>query len=92
MAIGAITGTSIYIVWCKHKEKLIDWKWILISAVIGAITGILADIIERPTSSFHRQFFHSFVFLLLLIFLLWKVYKSKINQDSKIAFFVSVIG
>ena len=54
---GSIAGAASYLVF-KNSEG-VSPKELLSCIVTGAFCGILPDILEPPTSPFHRQSFHS---------------------------------
>lgn len=55
-----------------NPDSKFSWFESIISAFLGGIfgrfTGLLPDLIEPATNPHHRKFFHSWLFLMILLF------------------------
>jgi membrane-bound metal-dependent hydrolase YbcI (DUF457 family) len=65
--IGAGIGVVGWFVYCKLVERPLDLGQFLWAAAIGAVGGLLPDLLEPASHPNHRQFFHSYFAGALLI-------------------------
>ncbi len=86
LALGAITGAGIYVENQRRNKENISGKGIGFCALLGLIGGILPDILEPATSCTHRKIWHSIFILLVIIGIVWLIYKySQLDNDKKVA-------
>lgn len=64
-----------------------DWKSFLstaaIGAGVGAVCGVLPDILEPATSPGHRKFFHSLTTASAISFGMYKLKDSSLSEEEK---------
>lgn len=83
IAIGALAGVGTYYLICKTRNQPIELKWLIGSATLGAVVGMLPDVIERPLNPHHRQLFHSIGFALAITLSGKKIQESEIDSGIK---------
>lgn len=99
---GAIVGAialAIYDLKRQSNEKrlVIDWQQIIMQAglgvVVGALAGILPDILEPANYPGHRQILHSETIFCLCIFLIAKIKMDyQLNENLKNILICSLSG
>lgn len=58
--------------------------------LLGSFSSIIPDIIEPPTSRWHRKFFHSVSILIIFIILILLSYGVYLNDPSSKLFYFSI--
>lgn len=89
LVLGGAVGLGVY--GLDKRQKKEDWTLIGVAGAIflGMAVGLLADIIEPASNPHHRQFFHSIIFLIILLFLYGKVGK---DEFEKLVFKIIIGG
>jgi membrane-bound metal-dependent hydrolase YbcI (DUF457 family) len=82
-AIGASVGAVVYARDKRKNGNKITGMGLGLCALLGMFGGILADSLEPATSSKHRGFWHSWVFLLILIGMVALICKIKSIDNAK---------
>lgn len=59
--IGAGVGVAAWLFYCKVADRPVKVLETALAAGIGAIGGLLPDLLEPALHPNHRQFFHSYV-------------------------------
>jgi inner membrane protein len=65
--IGAGVAVAGWFVYCKLMERPLELGEVLLAASVGAIGGLVPDLLEPAIHPNHRQFFHSYVAGALLV-------------------------
>ena len=69
MMVGGAVGLALYI---AHHKFVYDQELTFGGAVgsfsFGAVSGLMADVLEPATNPHHRKFFHSIVFAAVALF------------------------
>ena len=69
LVLGFITGFIIY-------DNIF---YVLIFTLLSGATADLPDLIERPTNSLHRKFFHSITLFTILIIMLLSIISNPVS-------------
>jgi membrane-bound metal-dependent hydrolase YbcI (DUF457 family) len=64
--VGAVTGLAAWISAERNAGHSIRFGDLVIPAIAGFVSGLLADFIEPATSPNHRAFAHSLMFVALI--------------------------
>lgn len=65
--IGAGIGVAAWLVYCKLADRPVKLLETALAAGVGAIGGLVPDLLEPALHPNHRQFFHSYVASGLLV-------------------------
>lgn len=80
--LGAATTVGlISLVYELAQGEEANPGWPLIATALAAMTATLPDVIEPATNPYHRQFFHSIFFAILVGYGLFRLYEWKPQED-----------
>jgi inner membrane protein len=65
--IGSGLGVGCWMVYCKLSNRPLQFGEVLLAAGVGAVGGLIPDLLEPAIHPNHRQFFHSYVAAALLV-------------------------
>lgn len=65
--IGAGVAVAGWLAYCKLAKRPLELGELLLAAGVGAIGGLVPDLLEPALHPNHRQFFHSYVAVMLLV-------------------------
>src|ERR1700731_3123532 len=65
--IGAGVAVAGWFVYCKLVERPLELGEVLVAAGVGAIGGLVPDLLEPAIHPNHRRFFHSYITGALLL-------------------------
>lgn len=65
--IGAGVAVAGWFVYCKIAQRPLELGEVMLAAGVGAVGGLLPDLLEPAIHPNHRQFFHSYVAGALLV-------------------------
>lgn len=83
MALGALIGTSNYIIQNKTNNQEITFGEIFLTAIASAGVGLIADIIDPPTSPNHRSIGHSLLLNSIILPKIWNFIEDNNNLNFK---------
>lgn len=64
--VGAVTGLAAWISAERNAGRSIRFEDLVIPAIAGLVSGLLADLIEPATNPNHRAFAHSLILVILI--------------------------
>ncbi len=88
---GSIVSAGVYLDSSHTLNQEPSLKGFLLSLGVGATVGVLPDILEPATSSYHRSFFHSMTFASLSGYLIYKALNNE-DIDNEVKLIMSVMG
>lgn len=83
MALGALIGTSNYIIQHKINNQEFNFTEIIVTALASAGIGALADMIDPPTNPNHRSIGHSLLLNSIILPKLWHFIEDNNNLNFK---------
>jgi membrane-bound metal-dependent hydrolase YbcI (DUF457 family) len=91
--IGAGVATAGWILFCGLTNRQIRLGDVLLAAGVGAIGGVLPDLIEPATTPNHRQFFHSYSAAFLLVQAnMWVSRNPQLPRETRTAIHLMSVG
>jgi membrane-bound metal-dependent hydrolase YbcI (DUF457 family) len=91
--IGVGVATVGWVLFCKITDRQLKLGATLLAAAVGAVGGLLPDILEPATTPSHRQFFHSYSAALLLgLGNIWISRNPDLTQELKTTVHLASVG
>ncbi len=89
---GVSAGVAIYGIIKSVRKEEWTFEGAAGSGLLGALGGMLPDILEPATNPCHRQFFHSLLFGAVLLFGKEMVFEALKLSDEQKVLFNSLLG
>lgn len=78
--VGGLSGLGV--AFCNQSNNTDNANNLFYATFIGTVFGKLPDILEPALHSHHRQFFHSFTFLVAIGYALKKIHEWETRDDT----------